>query len=80
MNNSKSAAYYFARRRLRERRYPPWKTGVAVRVGDHRRNANKVYVANTAGTTGAAPPTHLSGVVTDGTVLWAYVGKSRTWE
>lgn len=36
---------------------------------------DNVYVALNTGTTGETPPTHTSGDVTDGEIVWRYVGK-----
>ena len=52
----------------------PWVTSQSVTSGDYRKNASKVYVAKSSGTTGATAPTHTTGAASDGTVSWAYVG------
>lgn len=33
-----------------------------------------------AGTTGAAPPVHTSGVASDGSISWAYVDTVAVWK
>ncbi len=55
-----------------------WATGQVVSIGSYRNNANKVYYATNTATTGVTPPTHTSGTVTDGGVLWTYVGNQAT--
>lgn len=51
-----------------------WAATTAKVLGD-RVNANdKVYQVTVAGTTGSTAPSHTSGIATDGTVTWAYVG------
>lgn len=35
------------------------------------------YLALSTGTTGATPPTHTTGDVTDGSIIWRYLGKYR---
>lgn len=50
-----------------------WITSEAVTSGvDYRYNAGNVYVAASTGTTGATPPTHSSGTVSDGAVDWTF--------
>jgi hypothetical protein len=39
-----------------------------------RKNGGNVYLAASTGTTGATPPTHTSGTVSDGGVNWTYLG------
>lgn len=52
--------------------YTAWATGVAITAGLFRYNAGKIYEATSSGTTGATPPTHTSGTVSDGGVNWLY--------
>jgi type IV pilus assembly protein PilW len=51
-----------------------WASGVAVAAGDIRYNGSRCYTAAAAGTTGATPPTHTSGVASDGAVVWSHTG------
>ena len=71
--------YRFQTRQLIETQ---WSTGVAVSIGEVRFNVDSngvesVYRAVTAGTTGATPPTHTSGTVSDGTVDWLFIAEGR---
>lgn len=52
---------------------PAWLTGTGYSSGDFVRNANKLYLAATTGTSGATAPTHTSGTVSDGGVDWEYI-------
>jgi hypothetical protein len=54
---------------------PAWAGNVAVIEGELRKNASNIYYAVAAGTTGnpGTAPTHTSGTVTDGGVLWAHL-------
>jgi hypothetical protein len=45
----------------------------SVAVGAYRYYGLNVYIAATAGTTGATNPVHTSGTVSDGAVNWTYV-------
>lgn len=54
------------------RQASPWITGTAVSVGDYRTNGENTYKALTAANTGENAPTHTSGIVSDGAVLWEY--------
>ncbi len=54
--------------------YTAWVTATAVAASRWRTNAGNLYYTAAGGTTGATPPTHTSGTVTDGTVLWTYAG------
>lgn len=54
-----------------------WTTGEAVTIGAVRGYVNSngsqsLYTATTSGTTGATPPTHTTGSVSDGTVTWSF--------
>lgn len=54
--------------------YQGWSAGLAVVSGDFYHYQNKLYRADTTATTGATPPTHTSGTVSDGVVDWYYAG------
>lgn len=60
--------------RISSTSYDAWASGVAVTTGDYRTHLNRLYVPMFAGTTGATPPTHGSGDVSDGAVTWRYIG------
>jgi len=49
-----------------------WAAGQSVLTNQVRKNAGRYYYATGAGATGATPPTHTSGSVSDGTVTWTY--------
>jgi hypothetical protein len=49
-----------------------WSSGEAVLQNQERKNGFNYYFATGAGTTGATPPTHTSGTVSDGGVSWTY--------
>lgn len=57
---------------------PDWAATTAVKSGEMRKNASKVYYASAAGTTGATAPTHTSGSASDDTVTWVYLGSQAT--
>lgn len=50
-----------------------WETGKSVSIGNIRKSGNNYYKATSAGTTGQIKPTHTSGTVSDGGVLWEYI-------
>ena len=52
-----------------------WTTSTAVLQGDMVINAGNWYMAIHAGTTGTTAPVHMSGIVSDDTVLWLFVDK-----
>lgn len=67
-------AYYNRRRRM-VRGIVQWAAGQNIaEKGIVRKNANKSYVSNSIGTTGAVAPTHTTGTVSDGTVQWTFTG------
>lgn len=54
-----------------------WTSGEAVTAGAKRgyinsNGAQTLYTAQNSGTTGATPPTHTTGTVSDGTVSWTF--------
>lgn len=49
-----------------------WASGVTVAAGDEYGFAHSIYEALNAGVTGATAPTHLSGDVSDGAVIWRF--------
>ena len=53
-----------------------WTTSDTTALGKYVNYDGNIYVATTAGTTGATPPTHTSGTVSDGGVSWRYVATS----
>lgn len=53
--------------------YSAWLTATAYSIGDIVYNSNYKYIAITAGTSGALPPTHTSGSASDGGVDWLFV-------
>lgn len=55
---------------------PVWQSGEAVLQNQQRRYGTNTYYAQADGTTGATPPTHTSGSVSDGGVTWVYMSES----
>lgn len=53
-----------------------WAQDVVTAIGDQVSNGGNIYVAATAGTTGASAPTHGSGDASDGAVTWTFVATS----
>jgi len=53
-----------------------WSTGEAYTEGQVVLNASNLYVAVSDGTAGPNAPTHVTGVVSDGGVNWAFYNKS----
>ncbi|MGH6838717.1 MAG: SGNH/GDSL hydrolase family protein [Methylocella sp.] len=51
-----------------------WVTGAVSAAGAVVSNARQVYKTIAGGTNGAAAPTHITGSVTDGAVLWVWQG------
>lgn len=49
-----------------------WATGQTILLNQVRKYGNNHYYATVAGTTGATPPTHGSGAVSDGGVTWTF--------
>lgn len=49
-----------------------WVTNTSFSPGSYCYSNDKVYYTTAGGTTGATAPSHSSGTVTDGTVLWTY--------
>jgi hypothetical protein len=58
--------------------YTVWSAGASVTAGDYRYYGLNIYQAAGSGTTGATPPTHTTGSVSDGTVTWAYINSYIT--
>ncbi|MEP6883305.1 MAG: multicopper oxidase domain-containing protein [Gammaproteobacteria bacterium] len=56
----------------------PWIGGTPYTVGTTVRTASGVYMASTAGTSGATAPTGTTNAVIDGSVTWAYQGSLLT--
>lgn len=53
-----------------------WTTTHAYVIGDRRTNASRSYVCTTAGTSaGSGGPTTTSSAITDGSVIWKYIGE-----
>lgn len=50
-----------------------WGTGVVTAEGDKVFYLQNKYIAKNAGTTGANPPVHVSGTVSDGGVSWIWI-------
>lgn len=50
-----------------------WASGQTITSGQYRGYNGKRYQASNSGTTGATPPTHGSGTVSDGGVSWTYI-------
>lgn len=50
-----------------------WSTGTIYTTNEVIINSGNEYVSTTSGTSGGTPPTHVSGVLSDGGVLWQYV-------
>lgn len=51
----------------------PWEASVAYNAGDRVYNNKRIYEAQGAGTSGAIPPTHNAGVVSDGVINWSFI-------
>lgn len=55
-----------------------WAQGQVISAtGTVRSNGDNFYRATTTGTTGATPPTHITGTASDGTVTWQYCGSRQ---
>ena len=50
-----------------------WGSGTVTTINDVIVNNNRKYVATTSGITGVTPPTHVTGVLSDGGVMWQHV-------
>lgn len=59
--------------RITNNTYTLWSSGVSVAANDYYYYGLNVYLSTGAGTTGATPPTHTSGTVSDGGVSWTYL-------
>lgn len=60
--------------RIKSNSYAVWSTGIVATAGMYVYYGLHVYKAVGAGTTGATPPTHTAGDVSDGAVTWTYYG------
>jgi hypothetical protein len=60
---------YLAARPIRP---PTWASGQSITSGQYRFYNGNYYTASTTATSGATPPTHTTGSVSDGAVTWAY--------
>jgi len=58
-----------------------WAAGAAISIGNQRYSAGNIYVATSAGTTGATAPTGNGTGISDGVVTWDYVSAvtGLTW-
>lgn len=61
---------------LDEATSPEWQSGESVYANQERKYGANYYYATSTGTTGATPPTHTSGTVSDGSVSWTYRASS----
>lgn len=57
--------------------YVLWATATVMVAGTYCANGVNIYFTSAGGTTGASPPVHTSGTVSDGGVSWQYI---NTWE
>lgn len=58
-----------------------WANTTAYVVGDIRRNSSRIYYCISAGTSaGSGGPTTTADSITDGTVLWRYVGDGNAYD
>ena len=58
-------------------RVAQWEAGITVSQNDVVGYGDYVYVAGSSGTTGTEPPTHSSGAVTDGNIIWTQTADSN---
>lgn len=57
----------------------PWRKVTGVQLNVHVTNGGNVYRVTSAGTTGSAGgPTGTGSAISDGTIVWAYVGPAAT--
>ena len=56
-----------------------WAATTAYALNAYVYANNRVYRADTAGTSGSTPPSHTSGTASDGTVVWMYIGEQITY-
>jgi hypothetical protein len=64
--------------RLGTHSYTEWVTSTVYALNAYVFYGNNVYTATSAGTSGATPPTHTSGSVSDGGVTWKYIYTTAT--
>lgn len=55
-----------------------WSEGVLIPAGGYVRSNNQIYKTVSGGTTGSTSPSHTSGSVSDGGVLWDWVSTGDT--
>lgn len=53
-----------------------WAAGLSFTSGDYCIYNNNYYISETTGTSGATPPIHTTGSVTDGTITWLYTNNA----
>lgn len=53
-----------------------WQSGTVYAINEIVVNNGREYVSTTTGTSGGTPPTHVTGNLTDGGVMWQYVKPS----
>jgi len=66
---------YIAARPVRPK---TWTASLSVTSGDYIFYNGNYYLATATGTTGATPPTHTTGSVSDGGITWSYSESSYT--
>lgn len=54
-----------------------WSAGLSIGLNYRVYYNGNEYLATNTGTTGATPPTHTAGTVSDGTINWQYIGSYR---
>ena len=59
---------------------PIWATNFVYATEDIVYNDKKLYQCTSPGTSGTIPPTHTTGIVSDGAVSWAYLSASGIYE
>jgi hypothetical protein len=77
-SSSAGQVLYFLYQSARYVKPITWAQGLTFTSGDYCHYKNNYYISSTTGTSGATPPTHTSGSVTDGTITWAYTDNPYT--